>query len=92
MEAYPKVNWRYFLHHSEGMAFKDLNFNGTVTWQAQMVGRKDGYNAVAKGEGYYFRAMKEYYETASLQEQWPTWMDYYRFLKEQPESTLFDQI
>jgi hypothetical protein len=79
MQAYPKVNFRYLLHHSQGLKYSMMDFNGQDTWQGQEVGRKDGLNAVAKGEGYYFAKVKEYFESEKLQLEFPDVVDYLDF-------------
>jgi len=56
-----------------------MDFNGKDTWLGQEVGRKDGLNAVAKGEGYYFAKVKEYFESGKLQLEFPSVIDYLNF-------------
>ena len=40
--------------------------NATVTWPAQMMGRQDGADVVAKGEGKSFEEMNAWYEQVHL--------------------------
>ena len=63
IKAFPKVNFRYFIHRSAGCNIDDLDFENKDTWPCQMIGRKDGANVISKGEGYYFRKMDEYYDS-----------------------------
>ena len=55
MLAFPEVNFRYYVSPS-GKTPGGLNMlnadNKTITWPLQEMGRKDGANAVALGEGY----------------------------------------
>jgi len=80
MKAYPKVNFRYFIHRSAGCNIDDLDFEGADTWPCQMIGRKDGANVINQGEGFYFRKMQEYTDSVELQTQYKTLGDYMDFL------------
>ena len=57
MQAYPKVNFRYYVEPSgslpSGLDIIKVD-NKTVTWPCQVMGRKDGANAVNQGEGVSF--------------------------------------
>ena len=89
MKAYPKVNFRYLLHHSAGLNFAMMDFNGKDTWEGQEVGRKDGLNAVAKGEGYYFSKVMEYFESPKLQLEFADVTDYLDFCYDLPVDETF---
>lgn len=57
MQAFPKVNYRYYIQPSEPLptGLGIINFdNNTSTWPMQMLGRLDGENAVKDGEGFMF--------------------------------------
>jgi hypothetical protein len=57
-QAFPKVNYRYYAAPSEalpsGAGMLDAD-NATSTFPMQLVGRKDGANAVKSGEGFMFQ-------------------------------------
>lgn len=67
MNAYPDVNWRYYVQPSGPLPGNALNAdNTTVTWPTQMMGRLDGENAIKAGEGYYFHAYRTYFNSPEL--------------------------
>ena len=78
-QAFPKVNFRYYIEPSEalegGLQLLDFN-NATHTYEIQMVGRKDGENAVKLGEGYYFDKMEEWDSSPELKQEYPRLGDY----------------
>jgi len=59
-QAYPDVNFRYYVEPSGplpgGLSIIKVD-NATVTWPAQMMGRKDGANVVDQGEGKGFEKL-----------------------------------
>ena len=80
MQAFPKVNFRYFVPPSQylpgnGLGMLDFS-NDTSTWPMQMIGRQDGANALQSGEGFLFNKMKDWNESADLQQQFPNVGDY----------------
>jgi len=75
MQAFPNVNFRYFVPPSEylpgnGLGMLDFS-NDTSTWPMQMIGRQDGENALQSGEGFLFGKIKEWNESPSLQAEFP---------------------
>jgi len=71
-QAYPKVNFRYFVEPSSPIAggLNILNFNNaTMTYPMQMLGRLDGENAVKSGEGFYYKMMDEWRDSPELQKE-----------------------
>ena len=46
--------------------------NNTNTWPMQAIGRDDGANAVAQGEGFMFAKMKEWNHSDELQAEFKT--------------------
>lgn len=58
MHAFPNVNYRYYVEPS-GPLPGGINLirpdNQTVTWPAQVMGRKDGADSVNMGPGVNFK-------------------------------------
>lgn len=82
MQAYPKVNYRYYIQPSEPLpgGLSLLRFdNNTSTWPMQMLGRLDGENAIKDGEGFMFAKFDEWNNTPTLKEQFPRVNDYITF-------------
>ena len=72
MQAFPKVEWRYFVAPSYDLPGSFISFdNKTVTWPSQMVGRVDGENALKLGEGAIFDRIKEWSDDSSIQQEYP---------------------
>ena len=86
LQAFPKVKLRHHVAPSEdlpkGDGFLDAS-NSTVTWPMQMIGRKDGENAVKNGEGYMWRQMDKWNDSAELKELFPKLEDYISFIVEE---------
>jgi len=78
MAAFPKVNYRYYVSPSQAlgtMAVMD-GTNATCTFPMQQIGRKDGANAVKKGEGYHHKKIMEWRESKEIQKTWPKLNEY----------------
>ena len=78
-EAFPKVNFRYFVEPTGPLAngFDILHVdNKTVTWPMQLQGRKDGARVVEAGEGYMFERMDEWSNSSDLKQDFPNLSDY----------------
>jgi len=69
MAAFPKVNFRHIVGPSQelGSASSMDGTNETCTWPMQMIGRRDGANAVKNGEGYMHDKMMEWTNSLDLQ-------------------------
>lgn len=81
-QAYPEVNFRYYLEPGTPLAsgLGILNFNNeTSTYPMQMQGRLDGENAIKQGEGFFFDKMEEYRESQELQKEYRTVAHYIRY-------------
>mgnify|MGYP006891260070 CR=1 FL=1 len=68
-QAFPEVQFRYFMRPSEPMkgGLNLLNFNNdTNTYAFQMIGRKDGANAVAMGQDFLENKFEEWTNNAQL--------------------------
>ena len=53
-----------------------LDFNNETTWNYQLQGRKDGLDAVNKGEGFVFNHMDKWVASDELKQQYPQLGDY----------------
>ena len=75
VEAYPDINFRHYIQPStplaSGLSMLDFS-NNTNTWPMQAIGRTDGANAVAQGEGFMFAKMKEWNHSPELQAEYKT--------------------
>ena len=74
-EAYPNITFRHYIQPSIPLAsgLQMLDFtNNTNTWPMQAIGRDDGANAVAQGEGFMFAKMKEWNHSDELQAEFKT--------------------
>jgi predicted acylesterase/phospholipase RssA len=64
-QAFPKVNFRYYVEPTEsipgGLDIINVD-NTTITWPLQVLGRKDGANAINAGKGEAFKAMNAMFE------------------------------
>ena len=73
-QAFPKVNFRYYVQPTgplaTGLKMIDVT-NSTNTWPMQMQGRKDGGAVVKLGEGTMFEKMEEWNNSPELQKQHP---------------------
>ena len=60
--AFPKVNFRYFIHPSEAYTTYMMDFRAESTKQTMALGRKDGINAIKAGEkkSYIFDLMDKF--------------------------------
>jgi len=69
MAAFPKVNFRHVVGPSQelGSASSMDGTNATCTWPMQLIGRRDGANAVKNGEGYMHGKMMEWTNSVDLQ-------------------------
>ena len=78
-EAYPNITFRHYIQPSKplasGLGMLDFT-NNTNTWPMQAVGRVDGENAVAQGEGFMFAKMKEWNHSPELQAEYKRVGDY----------------
>lgn len=85
MQAYPKVNFRYYVSPSEtlagGLDIINVN-NATVTWPMQMIGRKDGETAVKAGDGFFFDKIRDWLRDPQIKEEFPTAGQYLTFAME----------
>jgi len=78
-EAYPNITFRHYIQPSIPLAsgLQMLDFtNNTNTWPMQAIGRDDGANAVAQGEGFMFAKMKEWHNSPELQAEYKLIGDY----------------
>ena len=53
-----------------------MQFTNATTWPMQILGRKDGANAVKKGDGFYFDMMREWNKSDELKNEYPRLEDY----------------
>ena len=53
-----------------------MTFNNETCWPEQMIGRKDGANAIKNGDGYYFNMMKEWGQSEELKAEYPNLSEY----------------
>ena len=74
MSAYPKVDFRYLIMPQEempgGLSWMIFD-NDTVTWDVQMIGRKDGARAVKQGPGAVFNRIREWLYDGAIQASHP---------------------
>lgn len=90
MAAFPKVNYRYYVAPSQKlgtMAVMD-GTNATCTFPMQQIGRKDGANAVAKGEGYHHKKIMEWRESDEIRKTWPLLNHYIVHLNENDDKDI----
>ena len=75
VEAYPKVNFRYFVQPSQKLPGTGLDTikvdNATITWPMQLIGRDDGAAILGAGEGYMFKKISEWKNSPDLQKEYP---------------------
>lgn len=78
MAAFPKVNFRHIVAPSQelGGASSMDGTNKTCTWPMQLIGRRDGANAVKNGEGFMHNQINEWHKSADLQQNFPKLADF----------------
>lgn len=73
LAIYPEVNFRHYVGPSQHMpvqGFMDAT-NATCTWPMQLLGRKDGKQAVTGKGPDIFAKMREHRKSKELQTKWP---------------------
>ena len=69
-KAFPNVNFRYFVAPSESLpgGLAMLDFSNKTTWGHQMLGRKDGANAIKLGEEWAGKMFDKWDEQPEMQQ------------------------
>jgi hypothetical protein len=84
-QAFPKVNFRYYVMPSESFKGSMLDFENKTTYRHQMIGRKDGTNAINGSD--MFEKMEEWGSSEEHKKKFPRLGD---FMREQGHDTFVD--